>query len=313
MRIYVVCCFFIIVLISGCDYGPHPKFQGYVEGENIYLASPYSGKLQELLIHRGEHVEKNQFLFSLDPDPQQITIAQAQADLQQAQNTLMDLEKPRRTPEIQAIEAQIAQTEELIKLAKLRVSRFQKLYSKGATDQDTLDATISNLQQQQDLQHQYQANLALAKLGGRDDQIKAQKELVNSLTQKLKAAKWELSQKSVYAPASGVIFDSYYRLGEFVPNQQAVLSLLTPDNTRIEFFVPLKYLTRIKVGQQIHFTCEGCDNNNLAVISYVSPDAEYLPPLIYSRENDDKIVFRIKAQIKNPTVYKPGQPVMVIF
>ena len=87
--------------------------------------------------------------------------------------------------------------------------------------------------------------------------------------------------------------------------------MLTPENTRIEFFVPLKYLTRLTVGEKVFFDCDGCAKNNVAVISYISPDAEYLPPLVYSRENDDKIIFRVKAQIEKANLFKPGQPVTV--
>lgn len=301
----------LIIAISSCNRPQHPQFEGYIEGESIFLASPFYGVLDKLSVQRGQQVHKGQLLFSLDPNPQQITIAQAQADLEQAKNTLADLKKPRRSPEIAAIEAQIEQTNAQITLAQIRVSRYQKLFAKQATDKDTLDAALANLQQQQDLKLQYESNLELAKMGNREDQIKAQQNLIDSLTARLNQAKWDLSQKTIFAPANGVVFDTYYRAGEFVAAQQSVLSVLTPENIQIEFFVPLKFLAQIKTGQKITFDCDGCQTNNEAVISYVSPDAEYLPPLVYSRDNDSKLVFRIKAHILNPTLFKPGQPVMV--
>lgn len=303
--------FLIIMMITSCNGSDHQQFSGYVEGENIYLASPFYGVLQHLYVQRGQPVKKGALLFNLDPNPQQINIAQMQADLEQAKNTLVDLQKPRRLPEIAAIEAQIEQAKAQIKLAELRVDRFQKLYVRNASDRDTLDAAQANLQQQQELKKQYESNLTLAKLGSREDQIKAQVSAISSISEKLKEAQWELAQKTLYAPADGVIFDTYYNPGEFVIAQQSVLSLLTPENIRIEFFVPLGYLANIKLGQQITFDCEGCAINNPAVINYISPDAEYLPPLVYSRDNNSKLVFRIKAHINNPLAFKPGQPVTV--
>ncbi len=50
---------------------------------------------------------------------------------------------------------------------------------------------------------------------------------------------------------------------------------------------------------------------NQATIRYISPKAEYIPPLVYSRENNDKLVFRVKASIEHPSQFKPGQPVCV--
>lgn len=303
--------FMVILLISSCNNNDHQQFAGYVEGENIFLASPFYGVLQKLSVRRGQHVNKGDLLFNLDTNPQILNIAQVQAELEQARSTLADLKKPRRLPEIKAIEAQIEQTNAQIKLADIRVSRYQKLYSKQAIDRDSLDAALATLQQQQDLKLQYESNLALAQLGSRDDQIIAQQKQIDALIARLNEAKWELAQKTLYAPSSGVIFDTYYREGEFVAAQQSVVSLLTPENIHIEFFVPLDYLAKIKVGQKISFDCDGCAKNNSAVISYVSPDAEYLPPLVYSRDNASKLVFRIKAYINNPLLFKPGQPVMV--
>lgn len=303
--------FMMILLISSCNNNDHQQFAGYVEGENIFLASPFYGVLQKLSVRRGQHVNKGELLFNLDTNPQILNIAQVQAELEQAYSTLADLKKPRRLPEIKAIEAQIEQTNAQIKLANIRVNRYQKLYSKQAIDRDSLDAALATLQQQQDLKLQYESNLALAQLGSRDDQIIAQQKQIDALIAKLNEAKWELAQKTLYAPSSGVIFDTYYREGEFVAAQQSVVSLLTPENIHIEFFLPLDYLAKIKVGQKISFDCDGCAKNNSAVISYVSPDAEYLPPLVYSRDNDSKLVFRIKAYINNPSLFKPGQPVMV--
>lgn len=302
---------FMIIILNSCGSNEHGQFEGYVEGENIYLASPFYGVLMHLAVQRGQKVNKGQLLYSLDPNPQLMNISQIKGELAQAQSQLTDLKKPRRLQEIEAIEAQIEQTNAQITLADLRVSRYQKLVDKQASDKDSLDAALAYLQQQKELKMQYEANLALAKLGSRDDLITAQQGVVDSLIAKMNISQWELSQKTIYAPADGVIFDTYYRTGEYVAAQQSVLSLLTPENIRIEFFVPLEYLARLKVGQNISFDCEGCQNNNLAVINYISPDAEFLPPLVYSRDNSSKLVFRVKARIMNPASFKPGQPVMV--
>ncbi|CAM2932516.1 HlyD family secretion protein [Legionella worsleiensis] len=301
----------MIVLLNGCSGNEHKQFSGYVEGENIYLASPFYGVLNFLKVQRGQHVKRGELLYRLDPNPQQMNISSIEGELAQAQSQLADLKKPRRLQEIEAIEAQIQQTNAQITLADIRVSRYQKLVDKQASDIDSLDAALAYLQQQKELKAQYEANLALAKLGSREDLIKGQQGVVDSLMAKLHVAQWELAQKTIYAPAEGIIFDTYYLQGEYVAAQQPVLSLLTPENIRIEFFVPLAFLNQLRVGQQISFACEGCQKRNSAIISYISPDAEYLPPLVYSRDNNSKLVFRIKAHITNPTLFKPGQPVMV--
>ena len=308
LKIHVV---LLVFLFCGCQGEKRPSFSGYVEGENIYLASPYFGVLDELLVARGQTVKKGQLLFKLEQNPQKISVLQASQQLKQAQDTLADMKKPKREPEIAAIKAQIAQAEARVRLAKLRVSRYQKLYDRHVSDKDTLDSMLTNLKQEEDQKSQLVANLALANLGQRDEQIKAQEAQVNASVEKLNEATWDLEQKTLSAPADGVIFDTYYRQGEFVGAQQAVLSLLTPNNIYLQFFIPLSYLSTLKVGQKITFECEGCAPNNAAEINYISPNAEYLPPLVYSRENASKLVFRVKARPQNPMNFKPGQPIEV--
>lgn len=311
MNLKLLIIFLLTTVIAGCGDSEPEGFQGYIEGENIYMASPYSGILENLAVRRGEKVSKGQLLFQLDPDPQALLIKEYKADIYQAMHVLKDLENPHRAPEIAAIKAQIAQADARLELAQIRVARNRTLYNKKAIDKDSLDAAIASFNEQQKLKEQYQENLKLALLGSREEQIEAQKAQIASLEAKLAAEEWQVAQKRVYAPANGIIFDTYYRKSEFVGNQQAVLSLLTPDNVQVEFFVPVEELPNLSVGKKITFLCQGCLKSSNATISYISPEAQYIPPLVYGVENSDKLVFRIKAHLYEFDQYKPGQPVMV--
>lgn len=299
------------IFLNACVDSDDQGFQGYVEGENIYLASPYSGKLTYIAVSRGQRVSKGQLLYELDKDPQALHVAQYTADLNQANHILNDLKNPLRKPEIAAIKAQIEQTNARMQLIKARVLRNRMLYLKKFIAKDSLDATEAALKEQQKIKVQYESNLQLAFLGRRKERIAAQQAEVMSINAKLADAKWQLAQKQVYAPTNGIIFDTYYQQGEFVGSQQSVLSLLAPANIRIEFFIPVRSLNHIKIGQKVTFKCDECLKTSYATISYISPEAQYIPPLVYGVENSDKLVFRVKAQIADFNQYKPGQPVMV--
>lgn len=298
------------ILLLSCNRSNHPV-QGYVEGENIYLASPYSGNLVNMAVVRGQRVKKGDLLFSLDKNPQNFLVKEALANEAQSRNKLEDLIKPKRPPEIAAIEAQIMQAEAQISLAKTRVLRNQTLFNRHVMDKDTLDAAEEHLKEVTALKAQYEANLAFAKLGARPDLISAQQDELNAFVMKKDKSNWDLAQKTSYAPDDGIIFDTYYKVGEFVNDGHPVLSLLSLKNTHIEFFIPLNVAKNLHVGEEISFTYTTSKELHPAKISYISPEAEYVPPLVYSRDNSDKIVFRAKADVTNMQFMFPGEPVIV--
>ncbi len=308
--IHLIILLSLLTLLS-CSKPRLGHYQGYVEGENIYLASPYSGILEDAFVTRGHQVKKGELLFKLDANPEILKIKESESELLQAKKIYQDLVNPRRPAEIAAINAQILQADAKLKLAQIQVQRYRQLYARNAAAKETYDEAVERADEFAQLKAQYESDLDLAKQGSREEQINAQKAAIGALVAKLEQAKWQLSQKSLYAPADGIIFDTYYKAGEFVNNAKPIASLLTPENIRLEFFVPPQALTLIHLGQKIYFTCDACENNNQATISYISPIAEYVPPLVYSRENDDKLVFRVQAAIKNAAKYKPGQPIVV--
>ncbi len=305
--------YFILLILLGCGK-QEDQYQGYVEAENIYISSPYGGKLLELGATRGKLVEKGDVLFELDPNPEALELTQREALYKQSIDTLEDLKKPKRQAEIDAIQAQIQQAEAQLSLASIRMKRYQTLYDRHVMDKDSLDAAVERYHEVEALKAQLTANLQLAHLGARDDRISAQSYGAASILSKIKEIKWQIGQKKLSAPTAGVIFDTYYRPGEYVESGHPVMSIVAPENTHVEFFVPLKALSNLHLGKVIHFTYENENEPERirAKIVYISPEAEYMPPLVYSRDNSEKLVFRIKADVLSRTRLIPGEPVIVL-
>jgi len=102
-----------------------------------------------------------------------------------------------------------------------------------------------------------------------------------------------------------------YRVGEWVPAGSPVVSLLPPGNIKVRFFVPETVVGALKVGQQATLRCDGCGDPIPVHIDYVSNQAEYTPPVIYSRESRSKLVYMVEARPtpEAATRLHPGQPV----
>ena len=156
-----------------------------------------------------------------------------------------------------------------------------------------------------------EADLDVDALPAREDQIKAQTNQVAADRASLADAEWHLKQKQIASPRGGLVFDTLYRQGEWVAAGNPVVQLLPPENLEIRFFVPETVVGGLRVGGSVRVACDGCANAVAASISFVSPQSEYTPPVIYSNENRSKLVYMVIANPSPQTAatLHPGQPV----
>ncbi|MGH6920001.1 MAG: HlyD family secretion protein, partial [Geminicoccaceae bacterium] len=128
----------------------------------------------------------------------------------------------------------------------------------------------------------------------------------------LAQAEWRLDELAQAAPQAGLVVDTLYRPGEWVAAGAPVVSLLPPENVKVRFFVPEPRLGAIAVGDEVEVRCDACPPDLAAEISFIAPEAEYTPPVIYSREMRAKLVYLVEAKPRQPDALRPGQPVDVI-
>jgi HlyD family secretion protein len=302
-------------LLAGCHRAERDSVQGYVEGEFVYVASPLAGALETLSVQRGAQVAANDPLFSLECGAETAARAQATKRLDQGLAQLEDARKGKRPPEIEAIEAQLSQTRAALVLSEKEFARQANLFKSGAAAAQELDRARAARDQDQQRVSQLEADLKTARLGLRTDQIDAAEANVRALEAALAKAQWDLSQKHQVAPEAGLIFDTLYRAGEWVPAGRPVISLLPPANIKVRAFVPEKRIGTIHPGDPVRVLVDGVEKPFIGKVSFISPQAEYTPPVIYSDETRQKLVFMIEARFEPETAAKlhPGQPVDVEF
>lgn len=303
----------IALCLAGCNRN-HNTYQGYIEGKYTYVASAVSGNLAQLLVKRGDQVKPNQILFVLDPEPETSKLKQTEKRLAEAEQVLNNLQKGQRTTILTALNAQKTQAEAALDFAQKTLKRDETLRRQGVIDQATLDQARSVYKQSLDKVKEIDANLAEAKLGARENLIAAQAAAVEALNGYVQEARWAIEQKTVRAQVAAQVFDTLYEPNEFVAAGRPAISLLPPDKMKVIFFVPEKIVSQLHVGDSISFGCDSCTTNYPANISFVSPNAEYTPPVIYSEGSRDKLVYRIEVNLKPEIAVNvhPGQPVDII-
>lgn len=302
------------LFISSCSDSKQTSFQGYVEGEFVYIASPFGGRLDELNVHRGQHITKDTPLFYLESEDEREAVHQAEQTWKAAVAQLEDLQKGKRAPELDVVKSQIAQAVANEKNSAIQLQRDEEQYAAGGISKAQLDNThylhAADIAKVNELKNQ----LATSELPARTDQIKAQTAEVAAQRAALGQAEWKLAQKAVSATQSGLVFDTLYRLGEWVNAGQPIVQMLPPQNIKVRFFVPEKQLSTFQINQKIHIKLDGIKNNIPAKVTYISTQAEYTPPVIYSNETRSKLIFMIEAHptLEQAPLLHPGQPVTVM-
>lgn len=311
--LFLSACALVAALLAGCSGGSSSAFQGYIEGEYVYVAPPLGGALTNLAIARGGSVTNGQLLFELERGSEAAAVAQAEKNLSQAQSQLDDLKKGQRPTEIASLEAQLERAKANLKLSSDQFTRREKLGGADVISKEELDQARAQRDADQAQVKQLAADLETARLGGREDAIRAAQAAVASQTAALDKAKWSFDQKQQFAPTNAFVQDTLYRQGEWVAAGASVVELLPPANIKVRFFVPETALAQIKTGQTVEVSFDGAAKKYSATVNYISTQAEFTPPVLYNRENRAKLVFMIEAKF-SPTDaadLRPGQPVDV--
>ena len=149
-----------------------------------------------------------------------------------------------------------------------------------------------------------------AGLGHADRQQLARRQL-NAAQSETGFAQTRVNDLSGKAPAAGSIEQIYHRPGEVVAAGAPIASLLPPQNMKVRFFAPEALLTRLNVGARVAVSCDGCAQNLSARVSFVAQEPQFTPPVIYSLDQREKLVFLVEARFDAPTTIRPGMPVDV--
>lgn len=286
-----------------------PVLSGYVEGEPLYLASPVAGRVDAMFVQRGDRVAAGQKLFVVDPAQLQGARDQAQAEVAAAEAQAADARKGQRPVELAVFDANVAAAEAQVRDAAAALRRVRPLVQKGIYAKARLD----------DAQAAYDAAAAqlaaarrqreAAALGAREDQVRAADSRVAQAGAALTAAQARLSDVAPLAPGPARVEDVFFQKGEWAAANQPILALLPDDRIKLRFFVPQADISAYRIGAVMEFTCDGCPASLSARVTYISPRPEFTPPVIYSREARDRMVFLVEAQ---PSArLNPGQPVDV--
>lgn len=283
---------------------------GYVDADYVLVGAEASGRLTTLPVVRGQTIDAGALLFTLDDRDQRSALDQARAALAEAKASLDDLRTGKRPEEIRVLDAQLADAEAALTVAQKSYDRNRDLLQRSVVSIAAIDQAKADLDSAAARVRVAQENRAVANLPARPDQIAAAEQKVAALAAAVTGAETDLTRRVQNAVKAGRIEEVFYQPGELVPAGQSVVSLLPADARKILFFVPELDRSSVHPGQRVAISCDGCADGLFATVASIATDAEYTPPVIYSKESRAKLVYRVEAKPEGTArQLDPGQPV----
>lgn len=280
----------LAALAASCAREEARPLAGYVEADLLYLAPQEAGIISELMVEPGSRVAAGDVIFRLDARRAGFSAAQAEATAGGV---------AARTAETGMIAQQIAEAEASVALARQTFARTSKLLKEGVITRARFDSDAAALK------------AAEARLASISAERGAALRDFDAATAAANLAERRLADMETLAPAAGVIERVYRRQGEVVGAGEPVAALLAPENLKLRFFAPETLLSSLRIGGPVTFTCDGCDGDLEASIVFIASEPQFTPPVIYSIEEREKLVFLVEARPAAPGSLRPGQPVSI--
>lgn len=279
-----------LLALAACSGADDDVLTGYIEAETLYMSPQDSGLIAEIAVREGDSVAPGAVLFKMDEARARFAAEQAQANANAVRS---------RVENAGALDQAVLQAEAQHQLAAKNLARSVTLVANNVVSKERLDNDRAA------------ADAAKAQL----EMARSERAAASSDWAAADAAaslmKWRLDDLSVKAPTAGTIERIYRRPGEVIAAGEPVLALLPPESLKLRFYAPETALSSLKVGAEIFYSCDGCADNLAARISFIATEPQFTPPVIYSLDERDKLVFLVEARPETPQAVRPGLPVDV--
>ena len=302
----------LALFLAACSGGGTPPVQGYVEGTYVYVSPDRAGRIVARPVSAGATVAAGDVLVRLDDSDEVEAVAGAEARLAQAEAELANLRAGKRPVEISVIEAQLSEARANFGLAEEEYQRQLALREKGVVSQAAVDNAKARRDAAEASVRAIEHELEVAELPARPEEITAAERHVAAEQAALAQARIALERRTLTAPAAALVEETFFEPGEYAAAGAAVVSLLPAAHRKIRFFVPEPRLATVAIGSRVGVGCDACPAGLEAEVTFVSSAAEFTPPVIYSKDARDKLVFRVDARPLGAAAgLKVGQPVDV--
>ena len=312
----LITCF--LISVPGCRSAKADQevihLNGRIETVTVDLGPKVAGRVLEVHVKEGDRVKAGDLLLKLDLGETTIAVEREQAGVRSAEAKVDDLEAGSRNAEISAANAEVVDRKAAVALAIKEHERQLALLKEGVTTQREADLAQTELERARAAQKVSEQRLALSRDGFRSDQTAAAKADAQRAAAMLKQSVIIAQESEIRAPADGVILHRLAEPGQLIAPGRAAITMAFADRLYVRTFIPESQLGKVKMGMPANVIVDAHPGKTFAArITEISPESEFTPKAVETREERVNLVYAAKADLvhgwKEPLV--PGQPAEV--
>jgi len=261
---------------------------GRLEATEVQIASKTPGRLAEVLVDEGDKVTKGQLLARMDTRTLEAQRNQAEAEVLRARENLSAAQA----------NVQLRQSEQL--LAQQELKRSQELIKHGFVSGQIVD------------QQQARLDTGVAAVAASRAQVSAVGATIGAAQAQVAMLTSEIDDASLRAPIDGVVQLRMAEPGEVLGAGGRVLLLIDPSDQYMNLYLPASVTGRLAVGDDARILLDALPDRPLpAKINFVAAKSQFTPKEVETRDERQKLVFRVKLRLTDPGALpqaKPGMP-----
>lgn len=261
---------------------------GRLEATEVQIASKTPGRLAEVHVDEGDSVIKGQVLARMDTRTLEAQRNQAEAEVLRARQNLAATQA----------NVQFRQSEQL--LAHQELKRTQELFKRGYASGQVID------------QQQARVDTANAAVNAARAQESAANAAIGATLAQVAQLTSEIDDSTLRAPLDGVIQLRLAEPGEVLGAGGRVLLMIDPNDQYMNLYLAASVVGKLAVGDEARLLLDALPERPLpAKVSFVAAKSQFTPKEVETRDERQKLVFRVKVRLTRPGEVpqaKPGMP-----
>jgi membrane fusion protein YbhG len=283
---------------------------GTIETIEVNVASRVAGEVLDLTVDEGSRVKPGDRLAVVDHATLDIQLRQAEAGVDLARAQLLLLRNGARTEDIQQAEAALTQAGANVEVAEADARRMRELARTGSVtpkQKDDAEARLTVAKAQQTA-----AAEALRKVRtlARPEEIQAAEARLGQAVAAADLLRKTIADCLITAPVGGIVTHKAVEKGELVSPGSTVVTLSALDSVYVMIYLTEKEMGRVRLGDTADVAIDAFPGRAFpGKITFISPEAEFTPKNVQTKEDRVKLVFGVKVEMENREgLLKPGLP-----